>query len=99
MEGLKRYSLPVFILENGICTDDDTLRWDFIRRHLIKLSEAITSGVKVLGYIYWSLIDNYEWDKGFSPRFGLIEVDYKNFSRKIRESAKKFSKVCLEGKI
>ncbi|MFY9402395.1 MAG: glycoside hydrolase family 1 protein [Candidatus Omnitrophota bacterium] len=99
LEGLKRYSLPVFILENGICTDDDALRWDFIRRHLIKLSEAIASGVKVLGYIYWSLIDNYEWDKGFSPRFGLIEVDYKNFSRKIRESAKKFSKVCLEGKI
>ncbi len=99
LESLKRYRLPVFILENGICTDDDSLRWDFIRAHLTKLAEAMASGVNVLGYIYWSLIDNYEWDKGFSPRFGLIEVDYGDYRRTVRESAKKFSRVCLEGRI
>ena len=94
---LKIYGLPIFILENGICTEDDALRWEFIHGHLKCLAQAMGQGVKVLGYIYWSLIDNFEWDKGFAPRFGLIEVDYGNYSRKIRESAVKFSRVCASG--
>ncbi|MFA5144664.1 MAG: glycoside hydrolase family 1 protein [Candidatus Omnitrophota bacterium] len=94
---LKRFNLPVFILENGICTDDDSLRWDFIREHLKNMHLAMEKGVKVLGYIYWSLIDNYEWDKGFGPRFGLIEVDYHTYKRSIRESARKFSEVLRTG--
>jgi len=94
---LKKYNLPVFILENGICTEDDFERWDFIYRHLENIHLAIAGGVKVLGYIYWSLIDNFEWDKGFSPRFGLIEVDYNTYKRTVRESARKFSEVCKTG--
>ncbi|MFH0913059.1 MAG: glycoside hydrolase family 1 protein [Candidatus Omnitrophota bacterium] len=95
----KKYNLPVFILENGICTDDDTLRWSFIEEHLRSVHSAMRQGVKVLGYIYWSLIDNFEWDKGFSPRFGLIGVDYHTYKRTIRESAKKFSLVCKTFKL
>jgi len=53
----------------------------------------------VLGYVYWSLIDNFEWDKGFAPRFGLVKVDYEDYSRTIRYSARKFSEVCLTGKL
>jgi len=96
---LKRFKLPLMILENGICTADDNLRWDFIRQHLKKLHLAMDAGVDILGYIYWSLLDNYEWDKGFAPRFGLIEVDYKTYTRRIRESAKKFAQVCKSGKL
>ena len=94
---LKRYNLPVFILENGICTGDDNLRWDFMYEHLRNLGLAMAEGVRVLGYIYWSLIDNFEWDKGFGPRFGLIEVDYNTYKRTVRESARKFSEVCKTG--
>jgi len=94
---LKRYNLPIFILENGICTPDDNLRWDFIHAHLENIHLAIAGGAKVLGYIYWSLLDNFEWDKGFSPRFGLAEVDYNTYKRTIRESARKFSEVCSTG--
>ncbi len=97
--GFKRYGLPLFILENGICIDDDEVRWDFIRRHLQGVHRAIGAGVQVLGYIYWSLIDNYEWDKGFSPRFGLIDVDYVTFKRTIRESARRFAQVCATGEL
>ena len=97
--GLKIYNLPVFILENGICTDNDALRWDYIREHLESVNKAMLSGVKVLGYVYWSLLDNYEWDKGFAPRFGLIEVDYNTYKRTIRESARKFSEVCRTCKL
>jgi len=96
---LKGYNLPIFILENGICTNNDTERWSFISEHLKNLDLAIKKGVRVLGYIYWSLLDNYEWDKGFSPRFGLLEVDYNSYSRRIRNSAEKFAQVCKTGRL
>ncbi|MFH1507453.1 MAG: glycoside hydrolase family 1 protein [Candidatus Omnitrophota bacterium] len=94
---LKRYGMAVLILENGICTSDDAERWDFIREHLKYIHQAIEKGVKVAGYIYWSLLDNYEWDKGFGARFGLTEVDYRTYVRTPRESAKKFASVCATG--
>jgi len=97
--GLKAFKLPVLILENGICVQDDGLRWEFIKGHLLHIHEAISCGVDVIGYIYWSLLDNFEWDKGFIPRFGLIEVDYTDYQRKIRESARKFSEVCKTNRL
>ncbi|MDD5108430.1 MAG: glycoside hydrolase family 1 protein [Candidatus Omnitrophica bacterium] len=96
---LKKYNLPVLITENGICTEDDNLRWDYIRGHLEQLHRAIGQGVKALGYIYWSLIDNFEWDKGFEARFGLVHVDYQNQKRTIKASAKKLAQVTYSGEI
>ncbi|MCM8801337.1 MAG: glycoside hydrolase family 1 protein [Candidatus Omnitrophica bacterium] len=96
---LKRYKLKIFILENGICTENDGLRWEFIYRHLENICHAIQEGAEILGYLYWSLLDNYEWDKGFLPRFGLIAVDYLNYRRTIRESAKRFALVCQSGSL
>ncbi|MDD2703438.1 MAG: glycoside hydrolase family 1 protein [Candidatus Omnitrophica bacterium] len=92
--GLRKYNLPVCILENGICTPDDNRRWNFIYEHLKSVHAAIQKGVRVTGYMYWSLTDNFEWDKGFVPRFGLIDVDYKTCARTVRESARKFAAVC-----
>jgi beta-glucosidase len=92
---LKKYKLPVFILENGICCDDDQLRWEYIRKHLKKVHEAMGLGVKVIGYLYWSLLDNFEWDKGFAPRFGLCEIDYSDYKRTPRDSAKKLAQVAI----
>ncbi len=93
----KRFGLPLFILENGVCTDDDELRWEFIYTHLRQLSLAMEKGVSCLGYVYWSLIDNFEWDKGFAPRFGLINVDYATYKRSVRESSRRFARVCEAG--
>lgn len=94
---LKKYKLPVFILENGICCDDDQLRWAYIREHLKKVHEAMERGVKVIGYLYWSLLDNFEWDKGFAPRFGLCSVDYSDYKRAPRDSAQKLAHVTATG--
>jgi len=96
---LKKYNLPVLITENGICTEDDDLKWDYIREHLEYLHKSMEEGVNVLGYIYWSLIDNFEWDKGFEPRFGLVHVDYLTQKRTIRPSAKKLAEVSKTGLI
>lgn len=86
-----KYNLPILITENGICTGDDAEREGFIREHIGKVAKSISSGVNVIGYIYWSLLDNFEWSEGFGPRFGLIEVDYKTQKRTIRSSARSFS--------
>jgi beta-glucosidase len=94
---LKRYDLPVMITENGICTSDDDQRWAFIADHLRSIHRALEAGVPVTGYLYWSLLDNFEWDKGFGPRFGLIHVDYGTFQRTVRDSARKFAQVCRTG--
>jgi len=94
---LKKYGLPVIITENGICTPDDDLRWEYICSHLKNIHLAIGKGVNVTGYLYWSLMDNFEWDKGFGPRFGLIDIDYKTFKRTVRESARLFGQVCKTG--
>ena len=94
---LKKYNLPIVITENGVCTLDDNLRWEFLYGHLKNIHLAIEKGVNVAGYLYWSLMDNFEWDKGFAPRFGLIDIDYNTYKRTVRESAKKFAQVCKTG--
>ncbi len=94
---LKKYSLPVMITENGICTSDDDQRWEFIAAHLKNVHLAMAQGVNVTGYLYWSLLDNFEWDKGFTPRFGLIDMDYQTQKRTVRGSAEKFAQVCKTG--
>lgn len=95
----KKYHLPIAITENGICIDDDSVRWDFIREHLQQVSLAIEKGVDIFAYLYWSLLDNFEWDKGFNPRFGLIDVDYSSYERRVRESAKKLAVVCRNNQL
>jgi beta-glucosidase len=95
----KRYGLPLMITENGICIEDDNTRWEFISEHLKCVHRAIKDGALVWGYLYWSLLDNYEWDKGFGARFGLVDVDYHSYKRTVRESAKKFAQVCRTGRL
>ncbi len=94
---LKKYLLPVIITENGICTPDDDLRWEYLYAHLKIIHRAVANGAPVAGYLYWSLMDNFEWDKGFAPRFGLIGIDYASLARTIRDSAVQFGKVCKTG--
>ena len=94
---LKKYRLPVMVTENGICTSEDGMRWEYISSHLRSIHGAMEQGVPVTGYLYWSLLDNFEWDKGFGPRFGLVDMNYATQQRTVRESAVKFSRVCQTG--
>ncbi len=96
---LKKYQMPIIITENGICTLDDDLRWEFITEHLKSVHQAIQAGVDIRGYLYWSLLDNFEWDKGFGPRFGLIEMNYETQQRTVKPSAIKFGQVCKTGQL
>ncbi|MGH7929500.1 MAG: glycoside hydrolase family 1 protein [Candidatus Binatia bacterium] len=84
---MKKYRKPLYITENGLADARDLQRADFIRDHLRAIEKAQAFGADVRGYLHWSLLDNYEWADGFTPRFGLIEVDYTTMRRRVRPSA------------
>ncbi|MDP2923676.1 MAG: family 1 glycosylhydrolase [Candidatus Omnitrophota bacterium] len=96
---LKRYNLPIIIMENGTAEKQNILYEDYLISHLKSVAKAISAGVNVQGYLWWSLIDNFEWHEGFGPRFGLIEVNYRDFSRKIRPFALTYAKICKENRL
>ncbi len=96
---LKRYDKPIYITESGIADQKDVYRAWFITETIRAILRSLAQGVNVQGYFYWSLLDNFEWDKGFWPRFGLVEIDYKTMERKIRPSALEYAKICKENKL
>jgi beta-glucosidase len=80
--------LPMIVTENGIGTDDDTRRTDFIRLALESVERCLADGVDVRGYYYWSALDNFEWMLGYRPTFGLIAVDRATQQRHVKDSAR-----------
>ncbi len=90
------YGLPMLVSENGIATNDDELRCRFLGEHLRVISDALADGKNILGYVHWSLFDNFEWHHGYAARFGLAEVDFETLERRARPSAALFSQVCRE---
>lgn len=98
LDFLGQYHRPIIITENGLADAEDNRRAAFIRAHVGQISLALQRGIRVQGYLYWSLIDNFEWREGFAPRFGLIEVDYQTMKRTIRPSAYAYRDLCLQAR-
>jgi beta-glucosidase len=95
-----RTGLPLYVTENGIATEDDHERIDYLRTHLTALAQARKEGVDVRGYLHWSAFDNFEWSEGYRPKFGLIAVDHdRNFARVPKPSAHAFAKVAGTGRL
>ena len=99
LEKFSRFGLPLLVTENGIATDDESLRRYFLLKHLQSLADALDNGVSVIGYLYWSLIDNFEWALGTKPRFGLARVDYNTQQRLPRPCVEDYSRVCSENRL
>lgn len=92
LEGTIRYATsytgkPAFVTENGIGTENDAERIEYVRRALQGVHRCLQDGVNVLGYCYWSIFDNYEWTHGYGPKFGLIAVDRTTQARTAKPSA------------
>lgn len=94
-----RYKKPIYITENGVADARDIHRKKFIKEHLRWIYKAIQENVSIRGYFHWSLLDNFEWDKGFWPRFGLVEVNYKTFERKLRSSAHVYAEIARSNSV
>ncbi len=80
--------LPIYVTENGIATEDDAERVEYLMSHLAALAQARAEGVDVRGYLHWSAFDNFEWAYGYGPKFGLVAVDRDNdLARRPKRSA------------
>jgi len=83
---LKKYNLPIMITEDGLADSKDQYREWWLDETFEAMRRALQEGVRLIGYMHWSLVDNFEWAEGFWPKFGLVEVDPKTFARRIRKS-------------
>ncbi len=100
--GAKAPGLPLMITENGSAWDDvvdaegavhDPERVAFLLRHLAAMTAAIERGADVRGYFAWSLMDNFEWARGYAQRFGLVHVDYDTQRRTVKDSGRVYAEV------
>jgi len=96
-EAVSTAGIPVIVTENGIGTEDDTRRIEFIRRALEGVANCLRDGLDVRGYTYWSAFDNFEWMLGYRPTFGLIGVDRENQKRTVKPSARYLGEIARKG--
>lgn len=95
----ERIGRPIYVTENGICTDDDRRRIAYLDQALAEVRQCIDDGIDVHSYICWSLLDNFEWTRGYGERFGLVHVDYETFARTPKPSAYHLGKIAQSGMI
>ena len=87
--------LPVVITENGIATADDRERVAYMRAHLEQVAQALGDGVDVRGFMYWSAFDNFEWNEGYRPLFGMVGIDRDDALRRVvRPSARAYGELA-----
>lgn len=92
--------LPVIVTENGIATADDAERAEYLGAHLRAVRSAMDAGCDVRGYTYWSSFDNFEWNEGYAPMFGLVGIDREHGLRRIvRPSAVAYGEVARTGRL
>lgn len=90
----RSFGLPIYVTENGVEGHDDGLRRRYILSHLRKLWLAANFSWRVRGYYHWTLVDNFEWDRGWTQPFGLWELDRETGDRVKRPSADLFAEIC-----
>jgi beta-glucosidase len=95
----------IMVTENGVPVPDgldfdgrvrDERRVRYLKNHIFQVQRAIEDGVPVRGYLHWSLMDNFEWALGYTPRFGLVYVDFRTLKRSIKDSGRWFAKVIAD---
>lgn len=96
---VRRYGKPIFITENGVPDAADTLRPGFLLSHLREIWRGISFNWLIMGYYHWSLVDNFEWERGWTQRFGLIGLDPETQARTMRPSGKLYQEICQSGSI
>lgn len=87
---LDRLGVPLMVTENGIATADEALRTAYLQSHVAAVAAALDDGVPVIGYLYWTLMDNYEWAEGRTAKFGLAATDFETQERRPRPAAEAF---------
>jgi len=88
------FKLPIYVTENGIEDAEDQIRPRYLAQHLREVWRAANFNWKVRGYFHWSLVDNFEWERGWTQRFGLWGLDTMTQERTKRSSAEMYEEIC-----
>lgn len=94
-----QFKIPIIVTENGIEDADDDLRPSYIIQHLHQIWRGVNLNWPIKGYFYWTLVDNFEWERGWTQRFGLWELDVETQTRRKRPSADLFSAICTQNSL
>ena len=89
--------LPLLITENGLADEQDIHRSSFLREHIAALLRCRDKKIPLMGYLHWSLTDNFEWAFGMTPRFGLAAVEQQSLRRMPRPSFYEFQRIIHNG--
>lgn len=94
----QKYRLPIYVTEHGSASSDEHFRERDLKANLASLHRAIEKGVDVRGFYYWSLLDNFEWQFGYSKKFGLISVDFddEKLPRRMKMLGEIYREICKE---
>jgi len=90
----KGYQMPIFVTENGIEDADDDLRPRYMFEHIHQVWRAVNNNIPIKGYFHWSLVDNFEWERGWTQRFGLWGLDLDTRARIRRTSVDAYAAIC-----
>lgn len=93
------FNMPIIVTENGVDDAEDRLRPRYMLQHIHQMWRACNFNFPVKGYFHWSLVDNFEWERGWTQRFGLWELDPQTQVRKKRASASLFAEICTQNGI
>lgn len=92
----KQFNVPMIITENGVEDPDDRLRPRYLAQHIHQVWRAVNFNFPVKGFFHWTLVDNFEWERGWTQRFGLWELDPETQARRKRPSADMYAEICKE---
>lgn len=95
----RQFKVPIMITENGVEDTTDTMRPRYLVEHLHQIWRAINFNWPVKGYFHWTLVDNFEWERGWTQRFGLWELDTKTQKRTRRKSVDLYEAICTQNGI
>ena len=91
-----QFELPIIVAENGVEDSQDVLRPNYLALHLHQIWRGVNFNWPVKGYFHWTLVDNFEWERGWTQRFGLWQLDVETQARQKRPSADFYAEVCRE---
>ena len=94
-----KYKKPIMITENGVEDADDDLRPRYLIQHLHQVWRAVNFNYPVKGFFHWTLVDNFEWERAWTQRFGLWELNPETQGRRKRPSADLYAEICRENGI
>lgn len=94
-----KFGLPIYITENGCDDSQDDFRRRYLLEHIQAMWHMLTNNIPIKGYFYWTLVDNFEWERGWSQRFGLWGLDPHTQIRTKRKSADLYAEICRSNAI